>query len=250
MFRRVLGAGLIAGIGVGLLIALIQHLTLVPLIVRAEVYEQHLVAAQQHVHLRQDGENLQPLAADATRLAGATDPHTDLIPLQASEPPLTRAALTWTTTTLTTVGFAFLLAGLFAVTGRDVDGREGLLWGLAGFAAFTLAPSFGLPPELPGSIAADLASRQIWWIGTAVATLVGLGLLAFMRDYRAVIGGIVLLMAPHIIGAPHPYDRTGVVPAELAALFASRSLCVNALLWILLGISTGVLYRRRLRAST
>ena len=27
--------------------------------------------------------------------------------------------------------------------------RQGLFWGFAGFAVFTLAPGLGLPPELP-----------------------------------------------------------------------------------------------------
>src|SRR3974390_3265881 len=42
--------------------------------------------------------------------------------------------------------------------------HEGLMWGLAGFAVFTLAPGLGLPPELPGVPAAPLLSRQLWWV--------------------------------------------------------------------------------------
>ena len=37
--------------------------------------------------------------------------------------------------------------------------RQGLFWGFAGFAVFTLAPGLGLPPELPAMPAADLGAR-------------------------------------------------------------------------------------------
>ncbi len=48
--------------------------------------------------------------------------------------------------------------------------HPGLLWGLAGFVVFVLAPNFGLPPELPGMQAGDLMQRQIWWLATVVLT--------------------------------------------------------------------------------
>ena len=44
------------------------------------------------------------------------------------------------------------------------------MWGLAGFAVFTIAPGLGLPPELPGVPAAPLLSRQIWWVTAVLAT--------------------------------------------------------------------------------
>src|SRR6202030_4532419 len=80
-------------------------------------------------------------------------------PMVAEDSPW-RPVFTWMATTLTSVGFALLLVGAYAVSGRAVDAREGLLWGIAGFAAFALAPAFGLPPELPGSVAADLVARR------------------------------------------------------------------------------------------
>jgi len=36
------------------------------------------------------------------------------------------------------VGYALLLVACFSLSGRAVDGRRGVLWGLAGFAAFSL----------------------------------------------------------------------------------------------------------------
>ena len=46
MFRRIFGAALGAGIGVGLIVALLQHVTLVPMILTAETYESG--AAHEH----------------------------------------------------------------------------------------------------------------------------------------------------------------------------------------------------------
>jgi len=219
MFRRIFGAAFGAGIAVGLFIAALQHVTLVPLILEAEKYEAG-APAHKHVH---DG-------AEAERTPVADSPW--------------RAVLTTIATTLTAVGFALLLSGVFAVSGRDVDAREGLLWGLAGFTAFALAPAFGLPPELPGAVAADLAARQAWWIGTVAATAAGLGLIVFAPSRWGVPLAVALFAAPHLFGAPHPGEGAGSVPPELAAAFAARSLAVNALLWALLGLATGALYAR------
>lgn len=55
-----------------------------------------------------------------------------------------------------------VLAGLSPL--RAPTRTQGLLWGLAGCATFVLAPTLGLPPELPGTAAADLTLRQTWWI--------------------------------------------------------------------------------------
>ena len=246
MFRRIFGAALGAGIGVGLIVALLQHVTLVPMILTAETYESG--AAHEHSLLAPSSGTGATLVADAANLLpnliAPAQAHDAAVPPAASEISPWRAVLTWIATTLTSVGFALLLTGTLAVSGRAVDACEGLLWGLGGFAAFALAPAFGLPPELPGAVVADLVSRQIWWIGTVAATLAGLGLLVFARATWIIPGAIAVLVAPHIIGAPHPPSGVGAAPPELAASFAARSLGVNAVFWALLGLATGALYGR------
>ena len=57
---------------------------------------------------------------------------------------------------VTAVGFALLLVAASEFAGGIAGWRSGLLWGLAGFAVFTLAPGLGLPPELPAMPAAEL----------------------------------------------------------------------------------------------
>jgi len=253
MFQRIFAAALGAGLGVGLLIAALQHVTLVPLILKAETYEN--AAAKTHKHTQfSPSAAARKTAGDVAKMLPAF-----IVPAQAHEQPAAapagnedspwRAVLTWIATTLTSVGFALLLAGAFAVSGREIDAREGLLWGLGGFVAVALAPAFGLPPELPGSVVADVVSRQIWWVGTVVATAGGLGLMVFVRASWAIAVGIALIAVPHVVGAPHPGSGSGVVPPELAAAFAARSLGVNAVFWALLGLSTGAIYARVARAS-
>lgn len=253
MFRRIFAAALGAGVGVGLTVALLQQVALVPLILTAEIYESGAAAAHKHTQLISPSGVESGIVSEAASLLSVVitsaeadetgAPHTE-----GDNSPW-RPVLTWIATTLTSVGFALLLAGAYAVSGRNVDAREGLLWGLGGFAAFALAPAFGLPPELPGSVAAALLSRQIWWVGTAMATLAGLGLLLFVRTSWVVPIAVALLIAPHVIGAPHPPDGAGVVPPELAASFAARSIGVNAVFWALLGLVTGALYNRFGRAQ-
>jgi cobalt transporter subunit CbtA len=230
MFQRIFVSALLAGIVVGLLVAGLQHVGLVPMILEAEKYESGTGTAHKHAEQSSAQQAAQPSAAAP----------------EESSP--WRHVLTFLATTLTAIGFGFLLAGAFAISGREVSASEGLLWGLAGFAGFALAPAFGLPPELPGAVAADLFARQLWWIGTVAATLAGLGLLVFVRNVWAALVALVLLAVPHVIGAPHPHEGAGLVPPELAASFAARSLAVNAVFWALLGLATGALYARFGRA--
>jgi cobalt transporter subunit CbtA len=247
MFRRIFVAALGAGIGVGVLIAALQHVALVPMLLEAEKYEKGS-ATPNHEHGALSAPSSLEVASLLVTAANAHD-HEAEAPMVAAEGSPWRPVFTWIATTLTSVGFALLLAGAYAVSGRAVDAREGLLWGIAGFAAFALAPAFGLPPELPGSVAADLFARQAWWIGTAVATAAAIWLMLFVRASWVIPVGVALLVAPHVIGAPKPPAGAGLVPPELAAAFAARSLGVNAAFWALLGLATGALYARFGRAA-
>jgi predicted cobalt transporter CbtA len=55
---------------------------------------------------------------------------------------------------------------------------------------------------------------------------------------------VVLLAAPHLIGAPQPVSFESNAPAELAAHFAAASLTIQAALWILSGLAAGALWVR------
>ena len=219
--RRIFVAGIGAGLIAGLLVSLVQLATTVPLIATAEVYEAGAASA---VHVHADG-NTHDHAAPGGEEGG-----------------LARHALTFLANAVIGVGCGLLLVALMALQGGGIDARRGLLWGAAGFAALVLAPALGLPPELPGSAAAGLAARQGWYALAVLCTGGGLWLLAFAP--RLIWLGLVLLVLPHVVGAPHPPTLEGAAPAGLAAQFAAASLVTGALFWLALGAATGWLLGR------
>ena len=244
MFRRIFATALGAGIGVGLLLAALQHVALVPMILEAEKYERQGETPKQATISADQREIRNAVADIVPALAVVGRAHAHGHEATTSDELPWRAVWTTIATTLTSVGFALLLAGAFAVSGREVTARDGVLWGLAGFAAFSLAPAFGLPPELPGAVAVDLWARQLWWIGTVAMTALGLGLIVFGRAAWVVVPGLVVIAVPHLIGAPHSGSGAGSAPPELAAAFAARSLVIGAIFWSVLGWSAGALYAR------
>lgn len=145
------------------------------------------------------------------------------------------------------VAYAMMLVagfGLARAYDKTITEHQGLLWGIAGFAAFQLAPAMGLAPELPGTMAADLGARQVWWWGTVAATVTGLGLLGYGRGIATVALGAVLLAAPHVIGAPEIEGFFGVAPPEVSAAFSARVLGVGLAVWALMGWIAGYLWSR------
>ncbi len=243
MFRRIFVTALIAGAVAGVFVWGAQMVKVTPLIQQAEVYEealsQSVVAAGHSDSAVAAGHSDSAVAAghEGQESAAAGTP----------EPPangLRRNGLTLLADVLSAIGFALILTGAIALSGRDVDWRRGLFWGLAGFAVFYGAPSLGLAPELPGMQAAGLVERQIWWIGTVAATAIGLGAIFFVRRPALRIGGAALIVLPHIIGAPTVEALATPLPAELAAEFAVASLLTTGLFWLVLGGLAGHLYRR------
>jgi cobalt transporter subunit CbtA len=120
------------------------------------------------------------------------------------------------------------------------------LWGLAGYLTFFVAPSLGLPPEVPGTEAAKLADRQSWWLITVLDTGFGLSLLAFAKTKTNKFFGAVLLVSPHLIGAPQPEVHSSAAPAELAQSFITATVFANAVFWLALGGLMGQFYKKKL----
>lgn len=236
MLRRILLVAVIAGAVSGLLATVLQGAKLWPLIAAAEQYERAGAAPRAHDH----GDGAAHHHGDA---AAAHEHESEWAPEDGAQ----RMAFTLLFNILAGFGFALLLNGALALREAahpdTLDARTGALWGLAGFVCFALAPALGLPPELPGMVSADLVDRQLWWVLTAIASAGGLALLAFVRPLPWKALGIVALMAPHVIGAPHP-DGAGQVPAELAAEFVAASLVSAAVFWLVLGGLSGWLHRR------
>ena len=242
MIQRVLKAGFLAGLVVGLAIAVLQQLTTSQLILQGEVYEK---AAHDH-HAALHSPAL-PIVLVHDRGSSAASAATDPEEEEDSWQPANgwqRITATSVATIATSIGYALILIAAMLAAGVPIVPRTAFLWGIAAFAATSLAPALGLSPELPGSAAAPLLSRQIWWTITAFCTAGGLFLLARIEYTTAKIVGVVLILAPHIIGAPQTPKFKSTAPAELAAQFASTSLVVSAVLWALLGLAVGYAWQR------
>lgn len=215
MFSRLLLTALLAGSLAALVLTVVQALWVTPLILQAEVYENAAV----HEHDPAEAEAWQP-ETEAQRLLATG---------------LGNAVLA--------LGYGLMFVGLFVLR-RPAHALQGLAWGLAGFTVFFAAPSLGLPPELPGSAAAALLSRQHWWLSTVAATALGLGLL-FLQQRRSWQGlGLLLLAIPHLIGAPQIAESISLAPATLQTQFRLLTLVCNALFWALLGLLSAAAFRR------
>lgn len=259
MIQKMLASALFAGVVAGLLAALLQFAFVQKPLLLAEEYESgalvhfqgvapadgsHDAATTEADQAGQDAAAEDAAAQDAA--AHDADGH-DHAGEEAAPSSLKRNALTGLFLILVYTAYAALLVagfGLALVYGRRIGAREGLLWGIAGFAAFQLAPALGLAPELPGMLAAEAGARQVWWVGTALATATGLGLLAYGRGPLVVALALALLAAPHLIGAPTLEGFAGVAPPELAAIFAARVLGVGLVVWAVLGWTAGALWSK------
>lgn len=232
MLTRLFTAALIAGLIAGIANAALQHFTTTPLILHAETFE-----GGDHQH----GE--QTAASNETATAPAAGAEAEAEPW-GPEDGIERLGFTTLSAVATGFGYALVLLAAMLLGATRISARSGLAWGLAGFAAIGLAPALGLPPELPGSAAADLGARQAWWFGTALLTAAGLWLALKVSTPLTIALGLVLLVAPHIAGAPHPEGFSSPVPGELSGHFAAASLVVHAVTWALVGAVAGFLWQR------
>lgn len=238
LFRNIVLSAVIAGLVSGLLLTVMQNVSTIPLILQAETFENAGGGEAGHSH------------AAVEQAAGAVHSHSHSGEAEAWTPAdgLERVLYTAAANVLSAIGFALLLVAVAETLGGLSGWRKGMMFGVAGFLVVILAPGLGLPPELPGMPAAELGARQTWWIGTALATAIGIGLLAYSRSAILAAVAIVLLVAPHLIGAPLPPSHETAVPIELHARFVNAVYASNLVFWAVLGAAAGLL-RARFRAG-
>jgi cobalt transporter subunit CbtA len=200
------------------------------LILAAEVYENQAPAAEEHIH----------------DTAVAPHSHDEA---WAPQDGVERITYTVLANVLASLGFTLVLAAVSVLAGLPITARNGVVWGLGGFIVFHLAPAFGLPPELPGMPAADLVARQIWWWGTVLATAAALLGMAKLQNATAIGIGALLIIAPHILGAPATPHEPSAVTAHLATTFAASTLATSAVFWLAVGPLLGWLNERFARAD-
>ncbi len=228
MFRIFIFAALLAGVGAGLLLTGVQQWQVTPLILAAEKFEAPAEAHHQH----------EAPAHSHEHDAGAWSP------ADGAE----RIVFTLFSNVLAGIGFALVMLAGMNLRGHS-GWQQGLLWGLAGYLVFFIAPSLGLHPKVPGTAGAALAEQQLWWVSTVAVSAAGLALLAFARSLLLRGMAIVLLAMPHVFGAPLPEVASSLVPQQLTNDFILAVTIANAIFWITLGGLAGQFLQFFMRPS-
>lgn len=240
MFRSIFFSAFGAALAICVGVSLLQAFTTEPLIFHAEEFEgsaaPHDDAAAAHAPSLGGWMAAQ---AHETTVAGADEAE----PWGPAD-GLERTFFTVMANLVVGLGVSLMLLGLMVLKGDPIDVRTGLAWGIGAFFAASLLPALGLPPELPGTPAAEIVSRQTWWLLTAAASGAGIAAIVFSRQWWWIALGVALIVVPHLIGAPVPPSHDVSYPGALAGEFVVASLVVSAALWLLAGGVSGWLYQR------
>ena len=239
MVRETVLAAVVAGLIAALVFTVVQSVWITPLIHQGEVYEE----AAEHSHAEAH-EHHADAHADAHEGAHEAGGHHHDDDEWKPEDGWQRTLFTFGANLLMGVGYAFVLVALYLLWREPRNALAGGVYGLAGFLVFFAAPAVGLPPDLPGTAAAELGVRQQWWAMTAVATAVGLFLLFSQSRWSLRILGILIVIAPHFVPAPQPAVESSLAPAELQTQFRVATTIANAVFWVALGIASGVAFRK------
>lgn len=235
IFRHIITIAFLTAIISGVFLGIMQSFSTTPIIYSAEVYEvEQAPAATNHAH-----------SAD---IAHGHD-KAEWQPANEAE----RISYTFIADVLIAFGHSLLLTSfmlfIFLKFGKpSISWKSGLLIGLGGYASFYMATVIGLPPEVPGSITADLHARQLWWTLTIVGTVIGLSTL-YLAPKAFKVVGLVFIVLPHIIGAPHPetqdvLNQNSIAMTALSQLehqFLLSTAWVNLLYWLSVGVISGLL---------
>jgi len=224
-FRQIFFIACITAIFASLSFSLYQFYFVTPLIYAAEVYE----------------------VGDALpNLAEPWSPESDL----------ERSLYTLLANFLMSLAYGLLLGVAMVFKGTSSI-QKGLIWGIAAYLSLFVAPSLGLAPEIPGMEAADLNARQNWWLLSVLLTASAFSIIAFAPRLYKGAGGILLIL-PHLIGAPqpeqhgfsHPDPDAVLILMDLWQQFILQTSIANALLWLIIGATTGYLCHQFIDVQT
>jgi len=227
VLRETVLAAVLAGLVAALVLTVVQSIWVTPLILQGETYEDRaeaLVLQQEAAH-PQSGHHHDP---DAWKPQDGWQ----------------RMSFTFLADLLMGIGYAFVLVAVYLLWREPKSALWGAAYGLAGFMVFFAAPGLGLPPELPGTAAAELSSRQEWWLMTAVATGGGLLLWFSQRKWGFRVLAVAILIAPHLIPAPQPAVEGSLAPADLQSQFRLATTLCNAAFWLSLGVASSVAFQK------
>ena len=271
LFRQIVFNALMVGILAGAVLTIVQAWQVVPIILSAEQFEgvadshaSHGAATvDEHAGHGHDHASHGHEAAATTGHSGHSG-HSHSPDEWAPADGFERTAYTFLSNALTAIGFSLLMiatmvASVYLRIQRQMNFEwwHGLVWGAAGYVIFWLAPAIGMPPEIPLAVAAPLELRQLWWLFAVVCTGAGLIGLAFGPSLWRWFAP-VLLVVPHLVGAPHPpgamfEGQPAAVAAELEQLmqqFFAATAIANAVLWLVIGLASAWVVRRLFSAPS
>jgi len=240
MVRETVFTAAIAGLVAALALTILQIVWVTPLILQAETYEQPAASGDvdAHEHSHEHGES--------GTSAAAHEHHHDAEEWKPQD-GWQRTAFTLAANLLLGFGYAMALLAVYLLWREPRNVAYGAIYGIGGFLVFFLAPSLGLPPELPGTAAAELIVRQSWWAMVAVATAAGLLLLFSRVTWKVRALGLALIVAPHFIAAPQPEMAGSLAPGTLQSQFRVAATLSNAIFWLLLGLVSTAAFRRMMQ---
>jgi cobalt transporter subunit CbtA len=229
--RETVLAAIVAGLIAALFFTVVQSVWVTPLILQGEVYEDAAESAPASEHHHEEADQA---------VGGHHHDENEWKPQDGWQ----RTLFTFGANLLMGVGYAFVLVSLYLLWREPRNILGGAVYGLAGFLVFFAAPGLGLPPELPGTAAAELGIRQQWWAMTAAATAIGLILLFSQNRWPLRLLGIAIVIAPHFVPAPQPAVESSLAPADLQSQFRFATTIANAVFWLALGTASGVAFRK------
>ncbi|NRA19181.1 MAG: CbtA family protein [Oceanospirillaceae bacterium] len=220
--------GVISGLGYGLF----QQLQVNPIIYAAEVFEVAEPAADHHT-------------GDAQ--AAHSHAHSEA---WAPDDGLPRILSTLAANISISFAFALIMISLMALHNQKsrkpkVNIYTGIVWGLAAMFCLFGAPSLlGLHPEIPGTNAAALENRQLWWLFCSITSAIGIAVV-YYAPIKFKIAGLILAALPHLIGAPmpteHGFANTDPIAIQALTELSSQFYLMTAIGMLILFISMGAL---------
>ncbi|MEH6444608.1 MAG: CbtA family protein [Oceanospirillaceae bacterium] len=239
--RNILLAAIAVGLITGIVYGLFQQTQISPIIYGAEQFEV-LDAPSSHSHGTQE---LASASAEAST------------PAWSPEDGAERIFSTMSANVTIAIAYALMMISLMALHNAKankpkITATSGALWGVAALLALFIAPAlFGLHPEVPGTVAAELINRQQWWMFCAGISLAGLAALYYAPTQFKFIG-VILLAAPHIVGAPlpesHGFANTDPVAIQTLTALTSEFFIMTtigmSIFFVLLGSLSGFAVQR------
>jgi len=249
MIRQIFLTALLSGVLAGFVLTSLQSVKVIPLILAAEEFEGGEIATygshdrthQQSTSDHHDGETVKAHSHENEKEAATAHSHDEEAwgPADGFE----RLFFTFVANVFLATGWSFLLCAVY-MNVKNINVVKGIIAGIVGYLTFFALPSIGLSPELPGTLAASLEHRQAWWIATVACSAIGFAVLFFSRNRAYQLTALVLVLLPHIVGAPVPDVHGGTAPESMFNAYVNATFITNGIFWVILGAISVTLFKK------